>query len=347
MEMRDDGDRQKYSFANLLHFHSSVMIVDEAYKVVTDLSQEAQRRINPAAIIEFTATPQPDNNTLYNVRASELKEKKMIKLPIALVEHSRWEQAVDDAILRRAALEKDAENENDYIRPILLFQAQSKDKDVTVEVLKNYLVETSNLPETHIKIATGEQKELDDLDLFNHDEPTRYIITVEALKEGWDCSFAYVLCSLANIKSDTSVAQLLGRVMRMPYAKNRKTSSLNKAYAYVVSPLFGQAAETLTEKLTKKGFDDDEAEATIQQETPATPDLDPDWNTPFNAFTPITKTGRHSSISNGRVASQSNRTPDRNPQNSHTEFDDCQIRPARQTYCPNRPSADKSPYRVL
>jgi len=284
MEVRDDGDRPKYSFSNLLYFHRPVMIVDEAHKVVTDLSQETQRRINPAAIIEFTATPRPDNNTLYNVRASELKEEEMIKLPIALVEHSRWEPAVDEAIARRAALEKDADNENEYIRPILLFQAQSKDKEVTVEVLKNYLVETANLPEKQIKIATGEQKELDDVNLFNCDEPTRYIITVEALKEGWDCSFAYVLCSLANIKSDTSVEQLLGRVMRMPYAKSRKTPSLNKAYAYVVSPHFGEAAYALTEKLVKKGFDDDEAQATIQQETPATQDLDPNWNTPYNAF---------------------------------------------------------------
>jgi type III restriction enzyme len=285
MEICDAGVRPKYSFSNLLYFHKPIMIVDEAHKVVTELSQETQQRINPAAIIEFTATPQPNNNTLYNVRAFELKEEEMIKLPIALVEHFRWEQAVDEAIARRAALEKDADNEKEYIRPILLFQAQSKDKDVTVEVLKNYLVETVGLPETQIKIATGEQKELDDIDLFNPDEPTRYIITVEALKEGWDCSFAYVLCSLSNIKSDTSVEQLLGRVMRMPYAKSRNTPSLNKAYAYVVSPHFGEAASALIEQLSKKGFDDDEALSSIQQETPVTPDLDPNWNTPFNAFT--------------------------------------------------------------
>jgi type III restriction enzyme len=169
------------------------MIVDEAHKVVTDLSQETQRRINPAAIIEFTATPRPNNNTLYNVRAAELKEEEMIKLPVARVEHSGWELAVDEAIRRRASLEKEARKETEYIRPILLFQVQSKDKEVTVEVLKNYLLETANLPENQIKIATGEQKELDGINIFNPDEPTRFIITVEALKEGWDCSFAYVL----------------------------------------------------------------------------------------------------------------------------------------------------------
>ncbi len=180
MEMLDDGSRPKYSFANLLYYHRPIMIVDEAHKVVTNLSQETQRRLNPAAIIEFTATPRPNNNTLYNVRASELKEEEMIKLPIELREHSGWEAAVDEAIAKREELEKAAENESEYIRPILLFQAQSKDKEVTVEVLKSYLLETSNLPESQIKIATGEQKELDDIDLFNPDEPTRYIITVEA-----------------------------------------------------------------------------------------------------------------------------------------------------------------------
>jgi type III restriction enzyme len=201
------------------------------------------------------------------------------------VEHSGWEPAVDEAVTRRAELENEATKEDKYIRPIVLFQAQSKDKEVTVEVLKNYLVDTAGLPANQIKIATGDQKELDGIDIFNPDEPTRYIITVEALKEGWDCSFAYILCSLANVKSDTSVEQLLGRVMRMPYAKTRKSPMLNKAYAYVVSPHFGEAAAALTEKLINKGFDNGEAQAAIQQEPPNAPDLHPNWNTPNNQFT--------------------------------------------------------------
>ena len=284
MEQRAENDRPKYSFANLLYYHCPLMIVDEAHKVVTDLSQETLRRINPSAVLEFTATPREKNNTLYNVYAAELKDEQMIKLPIALVEHSGWEPAVDEAISRRAVLEKEAEKEDKYIRPIVLFQAQSKNNTVTVEVLKNYLVDTAGLPENQIKIATGDQKELDGIDIFNPNEPTRYIITVEALKEGWDCSFAYILCSLANVKSDTSVEQLLGRVMRMPYAKTRGSPLLNKAYAYVVSAHFGEAAQALTEKLIDKGFDSGEAQAAIQQEQPQTTDLNPNWNTPYNQF---------------------------------------------------------------
>jgi type III restriction enzyme len=252
MEQRNPQDgslgeksRPKYSFANLLYCHCPLMIVDEAHKAVTDLSQETLRRINPSAVIEFTATPREKNNTLYNVYASELKEEEMIKLPIVLVEHSGWEPAVDEAITRRAELEKEAEKEDKYIRPVVLFQAQNKNSDVTVDILKKYLLETDGLPENQIKIAAGDQKELDGIDLFNPHEPTRYIITAEALKEGWDCSFAYILCSLANVKSDTSVEQLLGRVMRMPYAEVRKSPLLNKSYAYVVSPHFVEASTDL------------------------------------------------------------------------------------------------------
>ena len=291
MEVKEEKARPQYSFSNLLYYHNPILIIDEAHKVVTELAQGTQGRLNPAAIIEFTATPKENNNTLYNVRASELKDEEMIKLPIALTVHTNWEQAVDAAITRRATLEKDAEkNEKEYIFPILLFQAQSKDKEVTVEVLKKHLLETSNIPEEQIKIATGEQKELDGIDFFDPDVNVRYIITVEALKEGWDCPFAYVLCSLANVKSDTSVAQLLGRVMRMPYAKVRKTPSLNKAYAYVVSQHFSEAADTLTDKLIQKGFDDDEARTSIEDNQL---DLNPDWNLPYNAFKLETKIERN------------------------------------------------------
>ena len=260
MELLDNG-QIKFSFANLLYFHRPIEIVDEAHNAVSDLTQETHRRLNPSAIIELTATPQRDNNTLYVVRPSELKAEEMIKLPIALTENIGWEQAVDQAIARRAELEKEAEKEREYLRPILLLQAQDKNGEVPVAVLKTYLLNT--IPENQIAVVTGEQKELDGITVSDRNCPIRYVITVEALKEGWDCPFAYVLCSLANIQSDTAVLQLLGRVMRMPYAANRKQAALNKAYAFVLSREFGKSAQTLIERLKDKGFDETEAAAAI------------------------------------------------------------------------------------
>jgi type III restriction enzyme len=260
----DPRGRPKLSFANLLYHHRPIVIVDEAHNVISDLSQETLARLNPAAIVELTATPRPNNNTLYSVRAAELKEEEMIKLPIELREHLDWERAVDEAILKRAELEKAAEGERDYVRPVLLLQARHAGGEAGVAELREYLAGTANIPAREIAVATGDQKDLDGVDIFARDCPVKYVITVEALKEGWDCSFAYVLCSLANVKSEASVEQLLGRVMRMPYARARRAPALNRAYAYVLSPAFGEAAGALVRKLMARGFDDAEAASAIE-----------------------------------------------------------------------------------
>ena len=112
----------KFSFANLLHLHRPLMIVDEAHNAVTGLTREMQARVNPCAIVEFTATPRPRSNILHSVSAQELKREEMIKLPIALSEFDTWQSAVNGAVAARAALSKKARDDVEYIRPIVLFQ---------------------------------------------------------------------------------------------------------------------------------------------------------------------------------------------------------------------------------
>ena len=264
LEKLDSGG-VKFSFANLLHLHRPLMIVDEAHNAVTGLTREMQTRVNPCAIIEFTATPQPKSNILYSVTAQELKREDMIKLPIMLAEHDTWQNAVNGAIAKRASLAEAAKRDANYLRPIVLFQAQKKNQEVTVEALKKHLTDVENIPERAIAVATGDQRELDGIDLFDPCCPIEYVITVEALKEGWDCSFAYVFCSVSRIHSATDVEQLLGRVLRMPYAKRRGVTDLNKAYAYLSEPSSGEAARALTEKLVAMGFEEEEARDNIEQ----------------------------------------------------------------------------------
>ena len=264
LEKLDSGG-VKFSFANLLHLHRPLMIVDEAHNAVTGLTREMQTRVNPCAIIEFTATPRPKSNILYSVTAQELKREDMIKLPIMLSEHDTWQNAVNGAIAKRASLAEAAKRDADSLRPIVLFQAQKKNQEITVEALKKHLTDVEHIPESAIAVATGDQRELDGIDLFDPRCPIEYVITVEALKEGWDCSFAYVFCSVSRIHSATDVEQLLGRVLRMPYAKRRKVTELNKAYAYLSEPSSGEAARTLTDKLVAMGFEEDEARDNIEQ----------------------------------------------------------------------------------
>jgi type III restriction enzyme len=252
-----DVGRVKYSVANWMHLQRPIVIVDEAHNNRTDRFFKSLGRVNPSCVIEMTATPVPGNNVLYHVAAAELKAEQMIKLPIVLAEHPQgWRECLRDAVLTRNRLEVAAQREPDYLRPIVLVQAQPKGGEAVVDVVRQHLIEQEGIPENQIAVATGTQKELDGINLFDPATPIRYVITVEALKEGWDCSFAYVLASLQSVNSSKDVEQLLGRVLRMPYAKNRTQDSLNRAYAHIVADNFAQAAATLKDRMVQNmGFE--------------------------------------------------------------------------------------------
>lgn len=263
LERFEDGEHKgklKFSLANLLAFHRPLVIVDEAHNAKSGLSFEMFSRINPSCMIEYTATPADNSNVLYSVSAAELKAEQMIKLPIMLSEHKTWQQAVSASVLEREKLNDLAKKDKDYIRPIVLFQAESANNDVTVDILLEELVENNNIDRSKIAIATGEQKELDSINLFDPNCPIEYVITIQALKEGWDCPFAYILCSVANTRSPTAIEQLLGRVLRMPYAKTRTQEELNRAYAHVSSKTWMNAQNKLYERLISMGFEEQEAE---------------------------------------------------------------------------------------
>ena len=265
---RNEEGKLKFSFVNLMAFHRPLVLVDEAHKAGTNLSFEMLASLRPSCIVEFTATPNTDpkngSNILFRASAAEVKAAEMIKLPIILTEHPDWRAAVHDALETRGKLAETAKSDPSYIRPLVLFQAQDKGQEVTVEVLKQYLIENENILPEKIAVATGEQRELDTINLFDPLCPVECIITIEALKEGWDCSFAYVLCSVANIGSATDIEQLLGRILRMPYAKSRPNEALNRAYTHVSSPRFGEGARALTGTLVQKmGFEPDEASTMV------------------------------------------------------------------------------------
>jgi len=260
LERDPHSGRIKHSFVNVLHMNRPLVLVDEAHNAKSDLSMELLTRLNPLAVIEYTATPAANSNILVAVTAQELKDEEMIKLPIQLQQHASWQQAVSASIHTRAQLEQLSHKEPDYIRPIILFQAENKNGEVNVEALKNHLCVEEKIPEEQIAIATGNQRELDHINLLQPDCPIKYIITVQALKEGWDCSFAYVLCSVASSHSATAIEQLLGRVLRMPYASARSVPALNRAYAHVTTRGWPHALNQMQEQLVHMGFERYEAQ---------------------------------------------------------------------------------------
>ena len=251
-----DIGRPKASLANLLYALRPVVIVDEAHNAQSDTSFKTLARFNPACIIELTATPLPETNVLHRVSAWQLKQADMIKLPVVLVHHQGdWRDVVRDARLQLDKLHGLAQFEPQHIRPIMLLQAQDASGEVTPDVLKKHLTDIEKIPAEQIAIATGKVKELQGVNLMTSDCLIRYVITVEALKEGWDCPFAYILCSVQSVKSAKDVEQLLGRVLRMPYAQRRVNEELNRAWAFVVSPDFSTAANALRDRMVENmGF---------------------------------------------------------------------------------------------
>ncbi|MCW5592600.1 MAG: DEAD/DEAH box helicase family protein [Burkholderiales bacterium] len=265
---RSDLGKVKRSLANLLAWYRPIVMVDEAHNAQTDLSLEVMKRVRPACVIEWTATPARTQNVLFHVSAQALKAENMIKLPIVLSPHPNWQEAVRDAVLTRERLADAARSESDYVRPIVLFQADNVNGEVPVEKLKQHLMEAHRIEERRIAVATGSQRELEGVNLFDRTSPIEFVITVQALKEGWDCSFAYVFCTVQRIRSATALEQLLGRVLRLPYARPRTDERLGRAYAHVSADVTAQVANELTDKLVAMGFEEMEAVVSVVQPEP-------------------------------------------------------------------------------
>jgi len=269
------------SLANLLRLHRPLVIVDEAHNARTHLSFDTLARFNPSCILEFTATPDQDpkgdpSNVLTHVSAAELKAEDMIKLPIRLKSLPQWKEAVQEALAKQAELERLAQEEEkssgEYLRPIVLFQAQRNEEgrhNVTFDVLKQSLMADFNIPADQIAIATGAVNEIGDVPILDRGQPVRFIITVDKLREGWDCPFAYILCGVSNLSSSTAVEQILGRVLRLPHARRKGREELNHAYAFATSQRFVDAANALTEALVESGFQKFEAQTMVWAETGA------------------------------------------------------------------------------
>lgn len=280
LERREDGTPVE-SLANVLRLRRPVVIMDEAHNARTQLSFETLARFSPSCVVEFTATPAtrhaPEagfiaSNVLAHVSAAELKAEEMIKLPVKLWTHGAWTDAVTDALAKQRELEEIAAREQqvtgERIRPIVLFQAQANragEGTVTPAVLKQALIDDHHVPAEQIAIETGSTRELEGVDLSAPACPIRFVITVQALREGWDCPTAYILCSIAEQGSARSVEQLLGRVLRLPGARRKQEAALNLAYAFVVSPSFAAAAQGLKDALVEAGFERLETETLVEE----------------------------------------------------------------------------------
>jgi type III restriction enzyme len=112
------------------------------------------------------------------------------------------------------------------------------------------------VPAEQIAVKTSEKDELKEVDdvggLLARDCKIRYVITKQALQEGWDCSFAYVLVILTNPSSQNALTQLVGRILRQPFARKSQVRELDESYVFC----FQQRGKQLLDSI-KQGFEEE------------------------------------------------------------------------------------------
>lgn len=267
-----------HSLANVLRLRRPLVIMDEAHNARTKESMVMLERFQPRAVIELTATPRTEatathspSNVLHSTSADALKAERMIKLPIIVDCQTGWKELLSSALAMRESLETKANAEHasgaPFLRPIMLIQAEAHSQQRETlhwEIVEKALKEDFHIPAEQIAVAANERRDLDGENVMTPESKVRFIITQQALKEGWDCSWAYVLCSLAETYSSTGAVQILGRILRQPDAQERATRELNQCYAFLRSSHFIVAAEPLREHLTTDyGFEEREASSFV------------------------------------------------------------------------------------
>lgn len=252
-------DVEKLSVINVIRNFKPIVIVDESHNAKSNLSFEMLENLNASFIYELSATPKDSSNIIHYTNAMELKQENMVKLPVFLCNFVNVASVIENAISLQNRLEAIAKNENVNLRPIVLFQAQSgvNEDAHTFEKLKNKLVNIG-IEKEQIAIKTAKINELNGIDLLHKDCKIRYIITINALKEGWDCPYAYILASIANKSSTADVEQLIGRVLRQPNARKYTNQELNVSYVLTCSNDFEGTAKSVIAGLNGAGFSKDD-----------------------------------------------------------------------------------------
>jgi len=254
----------KTSLGNVVRILNPLFIVDEFHRMWSDRAQNTLNGLNPALVFGLSATPKKEMNILYKVSGRQLEQEEMIKLDLHLfppVTSGNWREMIDNVKARRELLEQKADelkgNQGTYIRPISLFQVERTGKEqrgtgfVHSEDVREYLQDIG-VPKDQIKVKSSALNEIKEEKLLSSDSDVRYIITKEALSEGWDCSFAYILGIIPNSQSNTSMTQLIGRILRQPYASKTGIRELDESYVY-----FNEGDTQQVLQKIKQGFEDE------------------------------------------------------------------------------------------
>ncbi len=273
----------KDSLGNALRIIRPVVVLDEGHKATSDLAFNTLYDFNPCFVLELTATPhdvQPKggktphagrySNVLVEISGVELDKEGMIKMPLNLDarQGNDWKATLNAAIEKLNSLQKEAAGfraeTNRYIRPIMLVQVERTGADqrssghIHALDVKDWLLRTG-FDEAEIAIKTADTNDLnqpENQDLLSPKNRVRAIITKQALGEGWDCPFAYVLCSLSANSNLGAMTQLVGRILRQPHALKTGRAALDECHVITHQAGTGEVIAKIKDGLQNDGLGD-------------------------------------------------------------------------------------------
>ncbi len=273
----------KDSLGNALRLIRPVVVMDEGQKAVSDLAFATLYGFNPCFVLELSATPKDvaatggrnprparPANVLVEVKGIDLDREGMIKMPLNLDprEGTDWRNTLAVALDRLNTLDAEARRfqgeRGRYIRPIMLVQVERTGADqrdgghIHAQDVKDWL-RTAGLDEAEIAIKTADTNDLaapENLDLLDPTNRVRAIITKQALQEGWDCPFAYVLCALSASSNLSAMTQLVGRILRQPQAEKTGVAALDESYVITHHANTADVVAAIKEGLEEDGLGD-------------------------------------------------------------------------------------------
>lgn len=275
----DQNPLIKTSLGNAVRVSRPFIVIDEIHKAFSETARATIDSLNPEMVLGLSATPKREMTLLISVSGLELKDAEMVKLDMHIYppHQGDWRGMVTALRQRRDLLEEKARQYQRqggvYIRPIALIQVEATGRDqrgrgrVHSLDVKDYLTQTGVSP-AEVAIKTSAQNDIEDVNLFSPDCPVRYIITKEALREGWDVSFAYVLGIIPNVQSDTGLTQLIGRILRQPSARKTGIPELDESYVYYCNGSTRALLERVQAGLKREGLEDLMTDARLETGPP-------------------------------------------------------------------------------
>lgn len=273
---RQKGAIAKSSLGNALRLVRPLVVIDEGHHAYTENALQTIDGFNPSLMLELSATPRiasaksSGSNILVDVRGTDLDAAGMIKLPIQVEVRawSQWQACLGAALDRLDALQRHAERLHGatarYIRPILLVQVERTGQDqresgfIHAEDVREALLRLG-LKEREIAVKTSERDDLrqpENIDLLSPACPVRVIVTKQALQEGWDCPFAYVLCALAAGRNLSAMTQLVGRILRQPQVAKTGDAALDACWVFCHDARTGEVVDSIRKALQGEGMGD-------------------------------------------------------------------------------------------